>query len=132
MDVNVTVNITDSQNSDLTLTLISPTGTQIILANQIGGTSSNFNGTTFDDQATVSINDVTNTLNAAYLPANPLAVLNGSKSQRHVETASRQSHHAHRFAYLLVAANQERRPGGDIAQRSIPVSQPGAWDLSDQ
>ncbi len=54
-DVNVKVNLNHTWLSDLRVTLISPSGAQVILANQIGGSSDNFVNTVFDDEASVAI-----------------------------------------------------------------------------
>ncbi len=47
----VTVTITHARVSDLVLTLIAPDGTQILLAQNQGGSGANYNGATFDDSA---------------------------------------------------------------------------------
>jgi subtilisin-like proprotein convertase family protein len=66
---------------DLTLTLISPSGTAIILADRPGSasnTGNNFCNTTFDDSALTSIQTITPAAapySDAYRPASPLAAL---------------------------------------------------------
>lgn len=51
-DVNVTVDISHTRNSDLNVVLISPSGTQVVLTSGNGGDFDNvFTGTLFDDQA---------------------------------------------------------------------------------
>ena len=56
---NVTVNLslTHTFNSDLIITLISPTGSRVVLANRVGGSSANFTNTTFDDAASAANGD---------------------------------------------------------------------------
>ncbi|MDB5336396.1 MAG: Protein of unknown function precursor containing a C-terminal secretion signal, partial [Planctomycetaceae bacterium] len=59
-DVNVTVNITHTDDPELTAYLISPTGTRVKLFSNVGastfpGTSQDFTNTTFDDQASTPI-----------------------------------------------------------------------------
>jgi subtilisin-like proprotein convertase family protein len=61
VDVNVSVNISHTYKGDLTVTLIHPDGTAVILHNKTGGSADNVN-TTFD------------TVTA---PAQPLTALNG-------------------------------------------------------
>ena len=52
LDANVTLNITHTQNSDLDVVLISPSGTRVILTSGNGGTNDDvFVNTLFDDQA---------------------------------------------------------------------------------
>jgi subtilisin-like proprotein convertase family protein len=60
-DVNIFVSITHTYKGDLTVTLIHPDGTQVILHNMTGGSADNVI-TTFDTQT---------------IPAQPLTVLNG-------------------------------------------------------
>lgn len=51
-DINVTVNISHTRNSDLNVVLISPSGTPVVLSSGNGGDFDNvFAGTLFDDQA---------------------------------------------------------------------------------
>jgi subtilisin-like proprotein convertase family protein len=78
-NVTVHVNITHQFPGDLTLTLVSPTGTRIVLVPQVfGGFPSNaFANTTFDDSAANSITNSTSPFNGSFRPANPLSVLNG-------------------------------------------------------
>jgi subtilisin-like proprotein convertase family protein len=91
-DVNVTVNITHTFNSDLAFTLTSPTGTTVSLSTNNDGSADNvFAGTTFDDQADpnsqipyavnpniVSDHTYTNNVVVPLLtPEEPLAAFNG-------------------------------------------------------
>ena len=76
-DVNVTLNITHTYDSDLVITLISPTGTQVTLASQNGRSGDNFSNTTFDDQASTSISSGRAPFSGTYRPIGSLATLNG-------------------------------------------------------
>jgi subtilisin-like proprotein convertase family protein len=82
LDVNVTLDITHPRDSDLTITLISPNNTSIVLASHVGGNGANFTGTTFDDSATLSITNalalaVAAPFSATFQPANAIALLKG-------------------------------------------------------
>lgn len=55
LDVNVTVNITHSYDADLDVFLFSPSGTQVELFTDVGGSGDNFTGTILDDEATTGI-----------------------------------------------------------------------------
>ncbi len=55
-DLSLTVNITHPWVGDLTLELISPTGTTIVLATNLGDDGDGYTSTTFSDSATNSIN----------------------------------------------------------------------------
>ncbi len=76
-DVNVTLNITHTFDSDLVITLISPDGTQVTLASHDGGSRHNFTNTTFDDQATTSIANGRAPFTGSFKPIGSLATLNG-------------------------------------------------------
>ncbi|MFD1062820.1 thrombospondin type 3 repeat-containing protein [Winogradskyella litorisediminis] len=79
-DVNVTVNITHSWVSDLTLILTSPSGTEVELANAVGGSDDNFTGTIFDSDATTPIASGTAPFTGEFIPSGDLSVLNGEVS----------------------------------------------------
>ena len=53
--VNVEVNIEHTEVDDLEIKLISPTGTEVLLADNIGGTGDNFTNTVFDQRAALRI-----------------------------------------------------------------------------
>ncbi len=77
-DVNVTVNITHPNVGDLVLTLISPSGTPILLSNLRGGTGDNFTNTVFDDSATNSITGIVPAqapFTGRFIPEEPLSTL---------------------------------------------------------
>ncbi len=71
-DVNVKVNLNHTWLSDLRVTLISPSGAQVILANQIGGSSDNFVNTVFDDEASVAIASGVAPFTGSFRPSQPL------------------------------------------------------------
>jgi large repetitive protein len=74
-NVTVTVSITAPDASGLTLTLISPSGTPIVLANHAPFTfagGQNFTNTTFDDSAALGINQGFAPFTGSFRPASPL------------------------------------------------------------
>jgi subtilisin-like proprotein convertase family protein len=80
--LSVTLNITDPQDSSLTLTLISPTGVMVPLAANVGGNGANFSNTTFSDLApanglVIPIASGSAPFGLTYQPASPLAALTG-------------------------------------------------------
>ncbi len=77
LDVNVTIDVTHSFDADLDIFLISPQGTRIALATNIGGSGNNFSITTFDDEAGVSITASTAPFNGTFRPERSLATLDG-------------------------------------------------------
>lgn len=76
-DVNVTLTISHTFDSDLDVFLISPTGTRVELFTDVGGDGHDFNGTILDDQAASSIEGGTAPFVGSYRPEGSLAALNG-------------------------------------------------------
>ncbi len=85
VDVNVNLTMTHTFDGDLVITLIHPDGTRITLADRNGGGGENFGidqngmivGTTFDDQAPLSVNQGFAPFPGSYRPITPLANLLG-------------------------------------------------------
>ena len=80
-DVNVTVNINHTAVGQLTVALVSPSGTVIELVSGVGGTGNNFTGTIFDDQAAQAINQGNPPFTGRFQPQNELADLIGEIAQ---------------------------------------------------
>lgn len=76
-DVNVTVNLTHTYDGDLTIKLIGPDASEVILADRVGGSGDNFTNTVFDDDATQSINDGTAPFTGTFRPSGNLSDFNG-------------------------------------------------------
>jgi subtilisin-like proprotein convertase family protein len=78
--LTVTLSVTTPDASSLTLTLISPSGTRILLANhapfQFAG-GQNYTNTTFDDKAAQGINSGTAPFTGSWQPVSPLNQLAG-------------------------------------------------------
>lgn len=79
-DVNVTVNITHPWVGDLKLYLISPIGTSVTLAENIGGEGDNYTSTVFDSDATNEISSAIAPFTGVYSPTGNLAVLNNEEA----------------------------------------------------
>lgn len=75
-DVNVTLNISFPRDSDLTITLVSPSGARVMLVEHIPSTGANFVNTVLDDQATTSIASAQAPFTGTFKPYNPLNALN--------------------------------------------------------
>lgn len=72
-DLNVMVNLTHTYDSDLQITLTSPSGKTITLVNRRGGSGDNFNSTLFDDEATRSITSGSAPFSGSYRPESALS-----------------------------------------------------------
>ena len=76
-DLNVNLSIDHTRNSDLSVTLVSPKGTRVLLFNNVGGMTQNFTNTTLNDQANLSINSGSGPFTGSYSPQGLLSILNG-------------------------------------------------------
>ncbi|MGH7175954.1 MAG: S8 family serine peptidase, partial [Tepidisphaeraceae bacterium] len=74
-DVNVTLSISHTYDSDLDVFLISPTGTRVELFTDTGGAGDNFTGTTLDDETTLSISSASAPFAGRFRPEGLLADL---------------------------------------------------------
>ena len=50
-DVNVRINMTHTWDADMQFTLVSPSGTRVLMINQVGSSADNFTNTVLDDEA---------------------------------------------------------------------------------
>ena len=81
IDVNVKVNITHTEVSDLSLFLISPSGKRIVLAENNGGVFDfNYRNTIFDQEAATSITTANSPFTGSFRPEGDLSVLYGEMS----------------------------------------------------
>lgn len=76
-DVDVKVNLTHPRLSDLDLFLISPGGTRVELASDVGGTGENFVNTIFNDAAATAITAGSAPFTGSFRPEVPLSRFNG-------------------------------------------------------
>jgi subtilisin-like proprotein convertase family protein len=81
-DVNLSLDISHTYDADLSVYLISPSGTRVKLFSGIGGSGDNFTGTSFDDSALQSITDASATppFTDVFKPAEPLSIFNGENA----------------------------------------------------
>ena len=75
--LTLTFDITHTYDQDLQVTLISPSGTKMLLVNRVGGSGHNFTGTTLDDSAATMIDQGTAPFSGTYRPDTPLSKVNG-------------------------------------------------------
>jgi subtilisin-like proprotein convertase family protein len=76
-DVNLTLNIQHTYDSDLTAYLIGPSGTRVKLFSGVGGSGDNFLDTGFDDQGENTILVASAPFPKVYRPEEPLSAFNG-------------------------------------------------------
>jgi subtilisin-like proprotein convertase family protein len=76
-DINVTLDINHTWDSDLTVILVSPDATPVTLFSAIGGSGQNFTNTTLDDAAATTIASNSAPFTGTYRPSSPLSILNG-------------------------------------------------------
>jgi subtilisin-like proprotein convertase family protein len=75
--VTVLLNVTHTWDSDLTITLISPSGTPVVLTSGNGGSGDNYTNTLLDDAAVASITTGTAPFTGSYRPQQALSALAG-------------------------------------------------------
>lgn len=80
-DVNVELNISHPQTSDLFIHLQAPDGTNVTLIKRKGGSTANFVNTKLDDSASVPVGFAQGPFTGTYQPDVPLSMLNGKSSQ---------------------------------------------------
>ncbi|NJX16719.1 proprotein convertase P-domain-containing protein [Tamlana crocina] len=79
-DVNVTIDISHTWNDDLDIYLISPSGTNIELSTDNGGSRDDYNNVTFDDNSPNTLPNGNSDLSGFYRPEEALSALNGEDS----------------------------------------------------
>jgi serine protease len=79
-DLNVTLSATHTYTNDLRITLTSPGGTVVTLFNRRGGSGDNLTGTTFDDEAGVSIANGAAPFSGAFRPETVLSTFDGKSA----------------------------------------------------
>ncbi|HVT28496.1 MAG TPA: proprotein convertase P-domain-containing protein, partial [Lacipirellulaceae bacterium] len=80
LDVNVTLDISHTYDSDLHVTLISPSGTSVLLFANVGPNGVDFHNTVLDDQALISITSGVAPYTGSFQPQEPLSAFNGENA----------------------------------------------------
>lgn len=76
-DVNVTLNITHTWDSDLDISLRSPSGTTVLLTSDNGGSGDNYTNTVFDDSGGTAITAGSAPFTGTFSPEGSLSGFNG-------------------------------------------------------
>jgi subtilisin-like proprotein convertase family protein len=76
-DMNVRINLLHTYDSDLSISLLSPAGTQVSLSNRLGGSGQNFTNTVFDDEAGTAISSGFAPFTGSFRPSSPLNAVDG-------------------------------------------------------
>ncbi|MGD9790626.1 MAG: sensory rhodopsin transducer [Phycisphaerales bacterium] len=77
LDLNVRLNLTHSFISDLTISLIGPDNTEVVLFNRRGGSTANITSIVLDDEASTLIQNYRITGVTSYRPDNALSAFDG-------------------------------------------------------
>ncbi len=115
-DVNVTVNITHTWDSDLSISLISPTGTTIDLSSGNGGQGDNYTNTIFDQQATTVVTAGVPPYTGSFIPEGNLSLLNGQMSGGN---------------WTIRVADTANLDGGTINSLSITICAQGTFSVNE-
>lgn len=76
-DVNVTVNLSHPYDGQIYVSMLSPGGIPVILANYLGGSGQNYTNTTFDDEAAAPIASGTAPFTGTFIPYMALSRFDG-------------------------------------------------------
>jgi len=76
-DLNVRLNLLHTYDGDLSISLLSPSGTQVSLSNRLGGAGDNFTNTVFDDEAGTAISSGGVPFTGSFRPSSPLNAVDG-------------------------------------------------------
>ncbi|QLG44230.1 proprotein convertase P-domain-containing protein [Costertonia aggregata] len=79
-DVNVSLNITHTWNADLDISLISPSGTTVVLSSDNGGSGDNYVNTFFDDSGSINIISGSSPFTGTFRPEGNLSDFNGENA----------------------------------------------------
>lgn len=77
VDIDVTIELLHTYDADMNVTLISPSGTRVILFADIGGSGDHFQITTLDDEATTAITAGAAPFNGTFNPQEFLSAFDG-------------------------------------------------------
>jgi len=105
--ISVTLQINHTYDSDLQITLVSPTGQRVVLSQNRGFNTQDFNTTTFDDAATTPISSGLGPFNGTYAPDQPLSSLNGGAANG---------------TWTLNIQDQAAQDVGDLVSWSVTIS----------
>ena len=81
IDVDLQVDVDHTWDSDLSIELFSPDGRWVRLTSNNGGDGDGYDGTIFDDEATLPITEGTAPFSGSYRPEQPLAAFVGMPAQ---------------------------------------------------
>ncbi len=79
-DVDVALDITHTNDADLDVYLIAPSGTRVALFTDVGATGHNFSGTTLDDEAFATIASGTAPFTGRFRPQSSLSAFDGQNA----------------------------------------------------
>lgn len=79
-NIEITLNITHPNISDLKITLISSTNKRCVILDHQGGSGQNLTGAKFSDSATLTFPNNQTNYSGTYLPNQPLSVFNGEST----------------------------------------------------
>lgn len=80
IDLDVTINIVHTYDSDMTIWLQTPWQDRVVLADANGGSGDNFTNTRFDDEAATAIGGGTAPFTGSFRPIDPLTIADASST----------------------------------------------------
>jgi subtilisin-like proprotein convertase family protein len=139
LDVNVTVAIDHDFDPDLSVTLISPKGTRVLLFADAGTTpgttgTANFDNTTLDDQAALPISAGRPPFQGSYRPQEPLSGFNGEDANgvwklEVTDTAADDTGTLKSWSITIATRGEPSVTTGADGSYSFPNLTPGTYNI---
>ena len=132
-DLNLKLDIKHSYTQDLEIRLINPDGDSVILVNRVGGSENDFRETTFDDDATISINDGNAPFQGIFKPSESLGIFNGLSANGEwrleiIDRASQDGGSLNKWELEIITDEEEVNKGPFTFNNltAIPIAATGA------
>ena len=122
-DINVTIGKLHHQSvGDLVLTIISPDGIELVLANLRGGNANNFIHTVFDDEASTGIGAGSAPFNGSFIPDALLTGFDGSDAfgDWTLRISDQAGENDGRLAEWSIEINRTEAAGLDVTVAAVP------------
>lgn len=132
-DVNLKLDIKHSYTEDLEIRLQNPDGVSVRLVRGVGGPDNDFQETTFDDDATISINNANAPFRGIFIPVESLGVFNGLSANgiwrlEIIDRAPQDGGSLNKWELEIITDEQEVNTGPFIFNNrtAIPIAATGA------
>jgi len=133
MDLNLKLDIKHSYTEDLEIRLQNPAGISVRIVRGVGGSDNDFQETTFDDDATISINDGTAPFRGIFKPVESFGIFNGLSANGEwrleiIDRAAQDGGSLNKWELEIITDEQEANTGPFTFNNltAIPIAATGA------